>query len=178
VPGREPDVLVAGGSAPPLAAGLEELYRRYAGGAMRMAFFLTGDRELAQDLVQDAFVRVAGRFHHLHRPDAFEAYLRRAVVNLCASHHRRVRVARGYEATQPRGADPVVDGPDVDTRELLRVALGGLPVRQRAAVVLRYYDDLPEQQVAQILGCSVPAVRSLVTRAMATLRDRVGGDEA
>jgi len=177
VTGRVPDVVVEGPSEP-VAAGLDELYRRHAGSAVRLAFLLTGDPDLAQDVVQDAFVRVAGRFQHLHRPEAFEAYLRRAVVNLCASHHRRVRVARVYLVSQRPTTEPVLDGPDIDTRDLLRVALRSLPVRQRAAVVLRYFDDLPEREVAEILGCSVPAARSLVTRAMASLRDRIGGDQA
>ncbi len=66
---------------------------------------------------------------------------------------------------------------DVGVREDLWQALASLPPRQRAAVVLRYYEDLPEQRVAEILGCSVPAARSLVFRAMETLRTTIGGDE-
>jgi RNA polymerase sigma factor (sigma-70 family) len=71
-----------------------------------------------------------------------------------------------------------VDPPDVGARDELRAALATLPMRQRAAVVLRYYRDLPEQQVAQALGCSVTAARSLVFRAMETLRTQISrGDD-
>jgi RNA polymerase sigma-70 factor (sigma-E family) len=169
--------VVVGGRTEPVPDSLEDLYLRHAGAAVRLAFLLTGDRDLAQDLAQDSFVRVAGRFRQLRRPDAFDAYLRRAVINACASHHRRTRVARAYLERQRHAAEPTIDAPDVGTREQLRAALRELPMRQRAAVVLRYYDDLPEQQVAETLGCSVPAARSLVARAMQTLRDRIRGDD-
>jgi RNA polymerase sigma-70 factor (sigma-E family) len=169
--------VVGEGRAEPVPEGLEELYVRHAGAAVRLAFLLTGDPELARDLAQDAFVRVAGRFRHLRRPDAFEPYLRRAVVNLCASHHRRARVARAYLERQRRAAEPVIDQPDVGTRDHLKAVLRELPMRQRAAIALRYYDDPSEQQVAETLGCSVSAARSLVARAMETLRDRIGDED-
>ena len=70
---------------------LAELYRRHAPDAVRLAYLLTGDRVLAEDLVQDAFVKLAGRFRDLRDPDAFAAYLRRTVVNLTNSHWRRTR---------------------------------------------------------------------------------------
>jgi RNA polymerase sigma-70 factor (sigma-E family) len=169
--------VVAEGRTEPMSGSLEDLYLRHAAGAVRLAFLLTGDRDLAQDVVQDAFVRVAGRFRHLRRPDAFEAYLRRAVVNLCASHHRRTRVARAYLERQRHAPEPVIYAPDVGIRDQLRAALRTLPMRQRAAVVLRYYEDLPEQRVAEMLGCSIPAARSLVARAMESLRDSIRGDD-
>src|SRR2546430_8663604 len=93
------------------AGRLGELYRDHAEPALRLAYLLTGDRGLAEDLVQEAFVRVAGRFVQLRDPDAFGAYLRRAVVNLANSHFRRRRVERTYlaraqsEAGRP-GAGP------------------------------------------------------------------------
>jgi RNA polymerase sigma factor (sigma-70 family) len=84
-----------------VAGWLEDLYVRHAPAALRLAFFLTGDRELAQDLVQDAFVRIAGRFGHLRTPDAFEAYLRRTIVNLFTSHLRRLRLERADGLREP-----------------------------------------------------------------------------
>jgi RNA polymerase sigma factor (sigma-70 family) len=146
--------VVVEGRTDPMPGGLEDLYVRHAGAAVRLAFLLTGDPELAQDLAQDAFVRVAGRFRHLRQPDAFEPYLRRAVINLCASHYRRSRVARAYVERQRHAPEPLIDPPDIGTRDHLRGVLRELPMRQRAAVVLRYYDDLPEQEVAATLGCS------------------------
>lgn len=72
---------------------LAELYARHAPGAVRLAFLVTGDREAAQDIAQDAFIKVAGRFRHLRFPDAFDAYLRRTVINLCTSRFRHARVS-------------------------------------------------------------------------------------
>jgi RNA polymerase sigma factor (sigma-70 family) len=149
---------------------LEELYERHAGAAVRLAFLITLDRELSRDIVQDAFVRVAGRFGHLRFPDAFEAYLRRTVVNLCTSHFRHERIARAYVERESRGPGSVEEPPDLGTRDELRRALERLPARQRAALVLRYYEDLQEEQVAAALRCSVPAARSLVSRGIETLR--------
>jgi RNA polymerase sigma-70 factor (sigma-E family) len=159
------------------AGSLEDLYERTAPAALRFAYFMSGDREMAQDLVQDAFARVAGRFHHLRRPDAFEAYLRRAIVNLFTSHLRHRRVERAY--LEVRRADPPVDDVTADVAERDRVwsALATLPRRQRAAVVLRFYEDLSERETADVLGCSTSAVNSLVEHAMAALRERMGTEE-
>jgi RNA polymerase sigma-70 factor (sigma-E family) len=147
---------------------------------VRLAYLLTHDAALAEDVAQEAFIRVAGRFRHLRSMGAFDAYLRRTVVNLCMSHHRRTRTARAYvEREKARmGGHEVSAAPvDVETRDEVRAALAALPERQRAAVVLRFYGDLSEQQVADAMGCSVTAARSLVFRAMETLRQRIGGEE-
>ena len=79
---------------------LEDLYVRSAPGAVRLAFLLTSDPALAEDIAQDAFIKVAGRFHHLRSPGSFDAYLRKTVVNLCMSQHRRRRVERAYLARE------------------------------------------------------------------------------
>lgn len=156
------------------AGRLDELYARHAPAAVRLAFLITGDRERSREIAQDAFVRVAGRFRHLRFPDAFDAYLRRTVVNLCASHFRHERVEREYlEREGARRTRVAVEPPDLETRDELRNALRRLPNRQRAAIVLRYYEDLPESEVAAAMGCSVSAARSLVSRGMETLRTTV-----
>src|SRR5881397_754394 len=77
-------------------AGLDELYARHAAEAESLAYLLTGDPYLAEDVAQEAFIRLAGRFRHLRNPDAFGAYLRKTVVNLCRAHFRRARVERAY----------------------------------------------------------------------------------
>ena len=162
----------------PREGSLEDRYVRHAPGALRLAYLLTSDAALAEDITQEAFIRVAGRFRHLRTPDSFDAYLRRTVVNLCMSHHRRRRVERAYlEREGGRQVQRRRTARRGGSRDELRRALAALPMRQRAAVVLRYYEDLPEQRVAEILGCSVPAARSLVFRAMETLRTTIGGDE-
>jgi RNA polymerase sigma factor (sigma-70 family) len=156
--------------------GLGELYERYAPAAVRLAFLVTGDRERSRDIAQDAFVRVAGRFRHMRFPDAFDAYLRRTVVNLCTSQFRHERVERDFLEREGRRPAPIQDAPDLGARDELIQALRALPIRQRAAIVLRYYDDLSEDGVADALGCSVYAARSLLARGMSTLRTIVEDD--
>jgi len=156
---------------------LEDLYVRHLPELTRLAFLLTRDVASAEDLAQEAFIKVAGRLRNLRSPEAFDAYLRRTVVNLCMSYHRREKVARAYaerERARTSGRAPASELPDVETTDEIRTALADLPDRQRAAIVLRYYADLTEAQIAESLGCSVGAARALVFRAMETLRDRIG----
>ena len=156
------------------ASGLADLYERHAPAAGRLAYLLTGDRTQAEDLVQEAFVRVVGRFRHLRVPDAFESYLRRTIVNLHTSQLRHKRVERAYlerERNVVLAEDPM---PDVGAREELWRALRTLPARQRAAIVLRFYEDLSERETGEALGCSPAAAKSLVARAMESLRAEIG----
>ena len=153
---------------------LADLYERNAGDALRLAYLLTGDRSLAEDLLQDAFVRLAGRLVHVRDPGGFDAYLRRTVVNLTRSHHRRRAIERRYLERQS-GPEPI-DPPDISSREALRRALMALPARQRTAVVLRYYEDLSEAETASLMGCRPTAVKSLVSRATTGLRTTLGDD--
>lgn len=155
---------------------LEELYVRHTPAAVGLAYLLTGDGDTAEDLVQDAFVRLSGRFQHLRNPEAFASYLRRTVVNLHLSRLRRIRVERSYLAGQRGGVGPTQSSmPDIAERADLWAGLQQLPARQRAAVVLRYYEDLSEKESADVLQCSVSAVKSLVAQAIETLREQIGG---
>jgi RNA polymerase sigma-70 factor (sigma-E family) len=170
----------AGGSDPaaggtrPAPGHLAELYERHAGAGLRLAYLLTGgDRAQAEDLLQEAFVRCVGRFRHLRVPDAFDAYLRRAIVNLHTSGLRHTRVERAYAARQRGTQARVSSMPDIAGRQDLWRALSGLPARQRAALVLRYYEDLSERDTAEVLGCSLPAVKSLVARGTEALRGEI-----
>jgi RNA polymerase sigma-70 factor (sigma-E family) len=156
-----------------------ELYARHADAAVRLAYLLTGDRALAEDLAQDAFVRLAGRLVHLRDPGAFDAYLRTTIVNLSHSHFRRKKVERAYldrvrSAPAPVGTDATGR---YEERQELWDALGRLSRRQRAAIVLRFYEDLPETEVAQVLGCAPGTVKSLVSRGLERLRTEIRGDE-
>jgi RNA polymerase sigma-70 factor (sigma-E family) len=157
---------------------LGELYLRYADDATRLAYLLTGDRALAEDIVQDAFVRLAGRLAHLRDEGAFEAYLKRTVVNLARSHWRRRKVERAHlerAARAPRSDGPAE--PDLGDRDALWHALAGLPARQRTALVLRFYEDMSERQIAEVLGCRPGTVKSLVSRGLEKLRAEIGGEE-
>jgi len=156
---------------------LAELYERHAAEAIRLAYALTGDRTLAEDLVQDAFVKLAGRLAHLRDPGAFDAYLRRTVVNLANSYFRRKRLERAYVKRVAAAPADVVDAPDVTARDQLWNDLQRLPLRQRTVIVLRIYEDLPERQVAEILGCPPGTVRSLLSRGLAELRVQIRSDD-
>jgi RNA polymerase sigma-70 factor (sigma-E family) len=151
---------------------LGDLYVRHSPEGIRLAFLLTGDRALAEDLVQEAFARLVGRLRHLRDPGAFGTYLRRTIVNLATSHFRRRRVERAY-------LERTATAPETNVNEELDAtmhdALLRLPERQRAAIVLRFYEDLSDVQMAEVLRCSRGTVRSLVSRGMTTLRSELEG---
>jgi RNA polymerase sigma-70 factor (sigma-E family) len=149
---------------------LADAYVRCGPGGIRLAYLLTGDRTVAEDLVQEAFVRFVGRLRFLRDPDAFEPYLRRTIVNLSKNHFRRRAVERAYLEREGPRAEDVTTGPDVATYDTLRSALLRLPLRQRTALVLRYFEDLPDATIAELLGCRQATVRSLVARGLEVLR--------
>jgi RNA polymerase sigma-70 factor (sigma-E family) len=165
-------------SDPPAGDKLEALYLRHGPEALRLAYLLTGDRELSEDLVQEAFVRVARRLTGLRSADSFQWYLRRTVVNLANSHLRRRRVERAHVSRLVNSAAAAgVSTPDMVTKQAVRDAIAQLPARQRAVVVLRYYEDLTDQQIASVLGCPVGSVKSSLHRAAAILRQHLGQEE-
>jgi RNA polymerase sigma-70 factor (sigma-E family) len=148
---------------------MDALYRAHAAEALRLGYLLTGDRSLAEDLVQDAFVKVLGRFHDLRNHDAFWWYLRRTIVNLSTSHFRRRRVERAWLARQ-RLEESMPSAHDLGERDRLRTALMTLRPEQRAAIVLRFYEDLSEADTAEALGMPVGTVKSTVSRGLERLR--------
>jgi RNA polymerase sigma-70 factor (sigma-E family) len=154
---------------------LDALYWRFAGDAVRLAFLITGDRHAAEDIAQDAFVRLFGRYQDLRNPEAFEVYLRRTVVNLSRDRFRRLRLERDRVVRLRSDGHEPEAGSQIENRDVIRHALQRLPHRQRAALILRYYVDLSEEQTADVLRCSVPAVKSLVTRATTSLRKQMRG---
>jgi RNA polymerase sigma-70 factor (sigma-E family) len=138
-------------------------------GLVRLAFGLTGDRWAAEDIAQTALARAYVTWRRVSRADDPDAYLRRILVN---ASHRRFRRRRVAEQT----GDPPetsVDGPAdlVGERAALLAALRPLPPRQRAVIVLRYWEDLTDAQIAATLGCSPGTVRSQLSRALAKLRE-------
>jgi RNA polymerase sigma-70 factor (sigma-E family) len=155
------------------ASRLGELYERHVDAATRLAYLLTGDNSVAEDLVQEAFVRLSGRFVHLRNEGAFPAYLRKTIVNLANAHFRRraseTRTLRRRAGMRER----LVEDADLASRETLRRALLSLPPRQRAALVLRYFEDLSEAQTAEILRCPVGTVKSMVSRGVNALRTQM-----
>ena len=152
------------------ASRLAEVYMRSAPAGFRLAYLLTGDRALAEDLVQEAFLRFVGRLHHLRDPEAFDAYLRRTIVNLSKDTFRRRAVERSFLERHAAESQEGRPDRDVAAYESMRAALLSLPQRQRAAIVLRYYEDLHEYEIADLLRCRPATVRSLVARGLEALR--------
>jgi RNA polymerase sigma-70 factor (sigma-E family) len=159
------------------ASRIAELYALHAPRAGRIAYLLTGDPELAEDLAQEAFVRLMGRLGSIRDDGAIGAYLRRTIVNLARKHWKKLGSERGY--VRRGGSDPmrtVEMQPDLGGRDELWRALGSLPYRQRAAIVLRFYEDLSERQTARILGCAVGTVKSSISRGLQRMREEMIGD--
>jgi RNA polymerase sigma-70 factor (sigma-E family) len=150
-------------------AGFREFVVARGGALSRSAYLLTGDHQLAEDLLQTALARTAVHWLRIADSDP-EAYVRRAMVNLRTSWWRK----RRYAVEVPTAELPAVavpDGAETVTRRLaLAAALAKLPPRQRALVVLRFFEDLTEAQAAEALGCSIGTVKSQTHRALARLR--------
>ena len=145
-----------------------DLVRERTPALLRYAHLLTGDRARAEDLVQSAF---AAAYRHRRRidPATAEAYVRRTLLNEHLSWWRR---GRGRERVTDRPPDrPVADGAAaVDERDAMWAALAVLGPRQRAVLVLRYYEDLSEAEIARVLDISPGTGKSQAAKALATLR--------
>jgi len=133
----------------------------------RFAYLLTGDPQLVEDLVQDAFLAMHRRFGETIALDHPVAYARRAIVNGHVSRARRLASTETVTDAVPEKALEPTDSAEQDA--MWRV-LGTLPPRQRAVLVLRYYLDLPDVEIAQAMDCRAGTVRSVAARAFAALR--------
>ena len=137
----------------------------------RTAWLLTGDWALAEDLVQTALVRSWPRWERIRRRDDPEIYVRRAMVHSWLSWRRRRWWGEHAAESVPDSAVVGDLAAEVALRVTVQRALRSLPARQRAVLVLRVFDDLPEAQVAQVLGCAVGTVKSTLAHAVARLRE-------
>jgi len=138
-------------------------------GLVRLGYGLTGDRGLAEDLAQSALAKAYASWARVRRADDPDAYVRRILINANNNRFRKRRVAEHSADYLPETG--VADAADsLGQRSVLIAALMELPPKQGAVVVLRYWEDLPETQVASIMGCSVGTVKSQASRALARLR--------
>lgn len=143
----------------PWADPLVELYRERHSAMLRLAYLMTGDRSAAEELVHDAFVNVHRNWGRATNPPA---YLRTAVLNACRSWWRRRALELHRRPTPPEDSGLVAD----EMWDALQV----LPERQRAAIVLRFYEDLPDAEIASALGCREATVRTSIHRGLRRLR--------
>lgn len=142
--------------------------RSRSGALLRTAYLLTGDQHLAEDLVQTALARTHLAWNRLHASGNAEAYTRKIMYNEQVSKWRRRRPEVVTDDVPHRpGAD---ESELVTLRLTLREALRSLTARQRAVLILRFFDDLSEFDTAEVLGCSVGTVKSQTAKALARLR--------
>lgn len=146
----------------------EAVYADHAADVLHLAYLLTGDRRTAEDLTQEAFLKLLSRFGDLRRPESVRNYLLRTVSNLAKNEYRRraTRERHDRPVTEPVLREP----PPLEERDVLVRSLRKLPYRQQVALVVRYCVDLSENETAEIIGTTPKAVRSLVTRGLAALR--------
>ena len=141
---------------------------------MGAALSLTGHRQDAEDLLQDTLAKVILKWSSVDQADSPDAYVRRVMVNTFISGKRRRSSTElvSHEAVTDERRVSARGGHDSDlaARDHMWRLLATLPPRQRAVLVLRYYDDLPDAQIAEVLGCSAVSVRVAAHRAMGTLR--------
>lgn len=149
----------------PAGATWSDIYRAERDGLTRLAYLMTGSQPVAEDLVQDCFIKVMNRLQPADEPGA---YLRRSVINACYSWQRRNarRAARQQLIVAGESASPGDRAGDVELWD----ALNRLPPRRRTVLVLRYYLDLTEAQTAAALDWRVGTVKSATSRALADLR--------
>ncbi|MEP6697088.1 MAG: SigE family RNA polymerase sigma factor [Pseudonocardiales bacterium] len=152
-------------------AALTELYTAHYRRLVRLAALLLDDLSTSEEIVQDAYVKMHAAWRRIRDPQAAEAYLRTTVVNLSRSRMRHRQVAeRHAPRPMPDAASAEHGAMESFERQAVMTALRALPTRQRECLVLRYYGDLSEAQIAQSLGISAGAVKSHASRGMAALR--------
>jgi RNA polymerase sigma-70 factor (sigma-E family) len=154
----------------------EEFAAARLGAVLRFAAVLTGDRSLAEDVVQEVLIRAHGRWDEIARLNRPEAYVRKMVVNEYLSWRRRswrlVPSGAGTDVDVRLTPDPAVGHAE---RDAILAELARLPRRQRTVLVLRYYEALSDAEIAEVLGCAPGTVRGYASRALATLRIDLSG---
>lgn len=140
----------------------DDFFRVQYPSTVRLAHLLTGSNAIAEELAQDAFAQVYSRFDGVLEP---KSYLRATTVNVCRNWHRRRR--RELDRFERHGAN---EDRSADSVEELIDVIGALPYRQRAVLVMRYWLDLSEADIAHSLGCRPGTVKSLHSRALAAIR--------
>jgi RNA polymerase sigma-70 factor (sigma-E family) len=158
--------------------GFAEFVRAQTQGLLRTAYLLTGSGSAAEELVQDTLVRLFGKWQLVQAADQPVAYVRRAMTNTYLNERRRASSREIRLEVVPERVDDADATKRVADRDELWPLLRALPSRQRAAIVLRYYSDLSDADVAAALDCRVGTVRSLISRGLASMREASDGATA
>ncbi|MGI8679871.1 MAG: SigE family RNA polymerase sigma factor [Jatrophihabitans sp.] len=153
--------------------GFTEFVREHTSALLRTAYLLTGSALGAEELVQDTLVRLYPKWDRVAEADVPLAYVRRSLSNACINQHRRASRREFAYADVPETMDQYDATVQLADRDEIWAGLAELPQRQRAALVLRFFEDLDDADTADALGCRVGTVRSLVSRGLTALRDRM-----
>jgi RNA polymerase sigma-70 factor (sigma-E family) len=157
-----------------VTAARDEEFSRYvterSGALLRVAYLLTGNRADAEDLLQTALAKTYLSWNRIQDKGALDGYVRRVLVNTQTSWWRKRRVDEYATDQLPEQAWEDSGPAEFELRSTVWNALAQLPRRQRAVVVLRYYEDLSEAETAEVMGISIGTVKSTASRAMAKLR--------
>ncbi len=155
------------------------LFEEEGNALVRMARLFTDDRNAAEDLVQEAFIRLHKSAHRIHNPEKAAPYLRSIVINLARDHNRRGLMSLRHQEAAPAGTD--ADAPEDrllldEEQTLLLNEVRALSPRQRDCIFLRFYLELSEREIADALGISPNSVKTHCRRGLASLRETIGGE--
>jgi len=156
--------------------GFAAFVREHTPALLRTAYLLTGSGQAAEELVQDTLVRLYPKWHRVEQAEAPLAYVRRSLANGFVNQQRRASRREYAYADVPERADDRDPFGQLADRDEIWARLAVLPERQRAALVLRFYEGLSDDDAADALGCRVGTVRSLVSRGLASLRSAMSAE--
>ena len=156
-----------------------ELFDQEGAALVRLARLFTDDRNAAEDLVQEAFIRLHKSTHRIRSPIKAAPYLRSIVINLARDHNRRGLMSLRHQEAPPAGTDP--DAPEdrllLDEEQMLLLdEVRALSPRQRDSIFLRFYLELSEREIADALGISPNSVKTHCRRGLASLRETIGSE--
>jgi RNA polymerase sigma-70 factor (sigma-E family) len=156
--------------------GFDAFVQRRGGALLRFAYVLSGDAHLAEDLVQEVLARMHRRWDRITAMHHTEAYVRTAIVRQFLSWRRRRSAGEAILAEVPEPAGFAEPQQRVLARDQMWRLMAGLPRAQRAVLVLRFYCDLPDDEIAALLGCGASTVRSQASRALARMRTMLSAE--
>jgi RNA polymerase sigma-70 factor (ECF subfamily) len=162
---------------PETGGAISKLFNEHARSLVRMVRLFVDDRNAAEDMVQEAFLRLLDALPRVRQPERVAAYLRSIVLNLARDHNRRGLVSLRHRLPADESAASAVDKIVLreDQKQVIE-ALDSLPRRQRDCLVLKYYMELPVNEIAETLGLSVNTVKTHLRRGMSELGKRLGED--
>ncbi len=173
MPVAEPPAGILDRAAQGEADAFAELVRRHQRLVFSVAWHFFNDRMRAEDLAQEVFLQLFQKLRDIQSESHLVFWLRQVTIRKCIDHTRRLQRHREVALESVVSPDVEMPGPDSLEREQLRRLVAALPVKLRAVVTLRYQEDMPPGEIANLLGCPVNSVKSRLQRALALLRERM-----